>query len=235
MIHTDPRVKISLRLKIPNSPIANALRSGEGLQLIPYIIVQLAIVYLQDLYNFYQKGLEILRRAIILKNQLTLLAVKNIWQISRPDCMIYWPLGRDIGGQNIMKPEPTIQFISKILWLSALQSPLSAGHLKLLTGGSQVTIFSGYFSNFMTQNISRSLRAWEVSCFGSLAWESQRVIHITPHKIDHPIKLTEAEIYFCLHLKVVLLQLLSYKCMSIWEYTWAGIQDMGVQFLCTEL
>ena len=61
-----------------------------GLQLIPYIIALLAIIFLQYLCSFYRKGYTILGRAIILKNLLTLLAIKNIWQILRPAWQETW-------------------------------------------------------------------------------------------------------------------------------------------------
>ena len=74
-------------LKIPYSLIANAMRNGEGLQLIVFIVAQLAIIFLQHLCNFYQIGykvMKILGWATILKNPWALLVLKNIWWILRP-------------------------------------------------------------------------------------------------------------------------------------------------------
>ena len=64
-------------LKIPNSRYPMLWEMEKG------IIAWLAIIFLQHLCSCHQKGYKILGRAIILKNLLTLLAIKNIWWISR--------------------------------------------------------------------------------------------------------------------------------------------------------
>ena len=83
-------------LKIPSSPIANAIymRNGEGLQLIPYISLASYNFSATFVWFFIKRGYEILGRAIILKNLSSILAIKNIWGILRPGKHLFSELSR---------------------------------------------------------------------------------------------------------------------------------------------
>ena len=75
----NPQEHIPAGLKIPNSPIANAMKNREGLQLIPYIIYRLAFIFFATFVHFfYQKDYKIWGRIIILKNILALLTIRKI-------------------------------------------------------------------------------------------------------------------------------------------------------------
>ena len=68
-------------LEIPESQCYEKWRRATA---YPIHHTQLAIIFLQHLCNFHQKGYKIWGRAMKLKNLLALLAMKNNWLNSRP-------------------------------------------------------------------------------------------------------------------------------------------------------